>query len=337
MELEALCPVGGEGGPAADISNVGAVKNGIYSYRSLATDLALLQKAMPARFSCSSLGQTADGREIYCVVLGSGFGSRQIVVDVAIHGSEHMNPPAVMQVISYYLQNYDQPIFKGRTVREILDDTDIVLLPMMNPDGVTISQFGLSGLNDPAVADQVQGIYEKHYKAGDTGLSLTSYLRVWKANANGVDLNRNYLFSDQSLKVSSSVKSPANKNYAGDPKNPEAETAAYVGLVGSLSHPVASLSIHSQGELIYWSCRQAAADKTAAKRLAKAVGDVTGYWLDDSDSFAGASADWMMLEKHIPSVTVECGKGGTPLSATQVPKIYTALKNVFLAAASLYE
>ena len=39
-----------------------------YTYQMLETDLALLHKIYPAHFSYTSLGKTADGRQIYCVV-----------------------------------------------------------------------------------------------------------------------------------------------------------------------------------------------------------------------------------------------------------------------------
>ena len=335
--LEALRSVEEAGKIAADVSGVGAPKNGIYTYNTLTADLAALRSAMPSRFSYRSLGKTADGRDIFCVVLGSGYGARQIVSDVGIHGSEHMNPPAVMRTLALYLQNYDKPIYQGRTVRQILDDTDLYIIPMLNPDGIAISQWGLSGLNNPDVAARVRGIYNKQRAAGGTKLSLAAYLKMWKANANGVDLNRNFRFTDKSLNLKSQTKLPANRYYAGDRSHPEAETAAYCALVGGLSAPVASLSIHSQGGLIYWLGRQTGEDKAAAKRLATTVSAVTGYRMNNSENFVCAAANWSMIEKKIPAITVECGVGRTPLPASELPKIYAAVKNLYLAVAVLYE
>ena len=72
-----------------------------YTYESLEEDLAFLRSRIPSRFSYRSLGTTADGREIYCAVVGSGYGARQVVVDAGIHGSEYLNPAAVMRTIEY--------------------------------------------------------------------------------------------------------------------------------------------------------------------------------------------------------------------------------------------
>ena len=334
--LEAQRPIGGGDGPRTDLTDVGAAVNGIYSYEALTRDLQTLHTAMPSRFVYRSLGTTADGRGIWCARLGSGFGKRQIVIDAGIHGSEYLNPAAVMQTAAYYLRSYDAPVYGGKTVRQILADTDLYLLPMLNPDGIAISQYGLAGLQTPAVREQVYEIWRDRRADGSTRDGLPDYLRVWKANANGVDLNRNPRFDKTGLAYDTGVTAPANEEYPGNRNAPEAETAAYRALLQSLPAPAAVISVHSQGGLIYWACRQNARDAAAAKALARAVSGETGYWLDDDDSFVGATADWAMLEMGIPAVTVECGRGHNPLPAESLPGIADALRYAFLAAAALY-
>ena len=320
----------------------GAYEEDVVDFRSCYTndamreDLALLQRLMPSRFSYRSLGTTADGRDIFCAVLGSGYGSSQIVIDAGTHGSEYLNPAAVMRTVEYCLRNYDSVVYRGKTVREILSDTDLYILPMLNPDGIAISQFGLEGLHSAALADSVKAIYERQAALKRTKDSLSDYLRVWKANANGVDLNRNFLFERTGMSYDTGVYEPANEEYAGDRNHPEAETAAYRTLIESLPHPVAVLSIHSQGNLIYSDCRQSLAVKKKARRLARLIGEQTGYFIVSSDSFVSASADWTTIEKEIPSVTVECGKGHNPLPLEQQEEISQKLRNVFLAVAESF-
>lgn len=308
----------------------------VYTYDAMREDLALLQSLMPSRFSYYSLGTTADGRDIYCAVVGSGHGARQVVTDAGIHGSEYLNPAAVMRAIEYYLRQYDSVVYSGKTVRQILADTDLYFIPMMNPDGIAISQFGLSGLRSKALADSVRQIYQRQVNTGQTYLDFSGYLQVWKANANGVDLNRNYLFENAGYVYDTGVYAPSFEDYPGNRNAPEAETAAYCGLINRLSHPVAVLSIHSQGDLIYWKCRQSRQGKNDAWQLTQLVSGLTGYSPDMDDSFVGASADWTMIEKGIPSVTVECGSGHNPLPLSQQQMIYQRLQNVFIAVAEMY-
>ena len=309
-----------------------------YTYAMLRQDLAQLRALFPARFSYASLGVTADGRNIYCLTVGTGHGSRQIVADVGIHASEYLNPPAVMRAVEYYLRNYDTPVYQGKTVRQLLEDTDLYIFPMLNPDGIAISQRGPEGLQNTALQQRVRDIYTAERAAGNTFEDADTYYRVWKANANGVDLNRNYLFSRTGLTYQTGVYRPSGADYAGNRARPEAETAAYIDLLNSLTNPVAAVSIHSQGGLIYWDCGQSAAGKAAAKQLAVTVSGVTGYYLDMSDSFVGALADWVMIEKGIPSVTVETGSGAhNPLPASFLPGIAERLRDVFPAVAAQFQ
>lgn len=313
------------------------VSQKLYTYSEMEKDLQLLQELMPSRFSFTSKTTTSDGRYVYCAVLGSGHGKKQIIVDAGMHGCEYLNPAAVMSAVEYCLKNYDNEIYNKKTVREILYDTDIYIFPMLNPDGIAISQFGLKGLNTEEARDRVLGIYNSRFSEGKTYDTKDNYFRLWKANANGVDLNRNFSFALSGMEYNTGVTKPANKEFSGDRTKPENETTAYCSLINSLSNPVAVLSIHSQGNLIYWDCNQSKNGKTQAKKLAETVSKVTGYYLDMSDSFVGASADWTMIEKGIPSVTVECGRGKNPLNLSQQTEISKKLRNLFLATALLYD
>ena len=241
-----------------------------------------------------------------------------------------------MGAAEYYLRHFDEPVFHNKTVRELLSDTDLYILPMLNPDGIAISQSGLKGLRSESLADSVKSIYERQVSLGKTKDTFYVYLRVWKANANGVDLNRNYLFEKSGRNYDTGVKEPANEEYPGDRTASEAETAAYCSLIESLAHPVAVLSIHSQGNLIYSDPRQSTKTEADARRLAKLIHRQTNYYLYEDDSFVGASADWTTIEKGIPSVTVECGKGHNPLPLKQQGEISKKLRNVFLAVAESF-
>lgn len=242
----------------------------------------------------------------------------------------------MINAVTYYLKNYDTIVFNGKTVRSILGDTDLYIIPMFNPDGIAISQFGLAGLRTQAARDRVRAIYESNVSAGNTGASFSDYLRVWRANSNGVDLNRNFRFDLTGKIYNNGITAPAGGEYKGNPNQPENETAAYYTLLRSLSNPVAVVSFHSQGNLIYWKCGQDRQGLAAAQSLAETIQDVTGYYLDMNNSFTAASADWVMLEKGIPAVTVESGRGSNPLPIRDQSGIFASLRDVLLAVAEKY-
>lgn len=308
-----------------------------YTYDEMVKDLIELKETYPTLFNYRSIGTTADGRSIYVAILGSGTAKKQIIAEAGTHGREYLNPMSVMATLEYYLKNYESGTYNGTKIKDILSETDLYVIPMLNPDGITISQLGLNGLNKPEIREGVKKIYEDQKAAGNTKMSLETYLYYWKANALGVDINRN--FDTSSAGVSGAdpeIDSPRSSGYAGTHPGSEAETQAYMNLVNSLSHPVACISLHSQGEIIYWMCGQNKAGLVSAQKLALRLQETTGYSLWWDDSFTAASADWCMLVKNIPSVTLECGKGQCPLPYEQFEKIYTACRDIFLCVAMSY-
>lgn len=308
-----------------------------YTYDEMVKDLIELKEAYPTLFNYRSIGTTADGRSIYVAILGSGTAKKQIVAEAGTHGREYLNPMSVMATLEYYLKNYESGTYDGKKIKDILSDTDLYVIPMLNPDGITLCQLGINGLNKPEIREGVKKIYEDQKAAGNTKMSLETYIYYWKANALGVDINRNFDTTSAGFTgADPEIDSPRSSGYAGTHPGSEAETQAYMALVESLSNPVACISLHSQGEVIYWNCRQDSAGKAEAKKLAEAMKALTGFTMINTDSFTAASADWCMLVKGIPSVTLECGTGMCPLPYEQLERIYTACRDVFLCAALMY-
>ena len=100
--------------------------------------------------------------------------------------------------------------------QRILNNTTIWFIPMVNPDGVTLQQFGLKSFPK---AD-----HAKIIKMNDGSKNF----KRWKANGKGVDLNRQY---DARWKYLSGGNVPKFKNYKG--KSPESakETKAVLSFV----------------------------------------------------------------------------------------------------------
>ena len=97
-----------------------------------------------------TLGKTADKREIYCFILGRADAGEKIFLFGAIHGREYMTSQLLMEQTAEFLTKlYREETYKGYSYKELLRGKAVYVVPMANPDGVTISQQGPRGLEIP--------------------------------------------------------------------------------------------------------------------------------------------------------------------------------------------
>lgn len=304
-----------------------------YSYDDLCDDLSALARAYPDLFSYRSLGRTAAGREIFAAVLGDTNAPHQAVVSAAIHAREYMTSLLTMRQIEFCLANYETATYDGRSYRELFSETCFYILPMTNPDGVMLAQQGLDSLPTEEMRDFVRGIFETEGKENGYK-TLSIFLSHWKANARGVDLNRNYDALWEAYQKG--PDQPRSYQYKGDAPESEAETQALVGLINGLRDPVAVLCLHSQGEVIYWNCGQSGEIRSETRAFAQTVGERNGYRVVNTQNNDASLSDWSILRKGIVSVTVEMGKGSFPLSIGQWGTVWSQNYDLFALTAAYF-
>nr|MDE7325365.1 peptidase [Lachnospiraceae bacterium] len=164
----------------------------IYSYDEMCGDLEELKNRYPDGFTYQSVGVSADGRNIYEVAFGSPVAGKKIIIQAGIHAREYMTSQLVMAQLEFYLGLREDAVYGGKTVKELFDTVSIHLFPMMNPDGISISQYGLDGVSDATLRADIKSWYDRDRANGQTANTFENYLKLWKANARGVDLNRNF-------------------------------------------------------------------------------------------------------------------------------------------------
>lgn len=319
-------------GDSLSIVDVSKVK---YSYSEMADDLEKLAEKYAGKMSYKSIGRSLDGRNIYAVTLGSPTAEKQIIVTAGIHGREYLTPLLVMKQIEFYLYNYDTAQYGGIPLSDIFEEFQLCILPMCNPDGVTLAQFGIGAIKNADLKTAIESVYKSDKSRGyidnDT---LSEYLHYWKANARGVDLNRNFDTSD--WESVSYVGQPSFRNYKGDTPLSEPESRAMADYVESLSDPVLSLAIHSQGEVLYFDCGQK--NIHPSLNLAKRVSELTNYKIIYDTKHDAAFDDWCIINKDIPSVTVETGEYSVdePIPLTEFDSIWSACRDLILHVAVGY-
>lgn len=295
----------------------------IYTYKNMSQDLEKLPSIYSTQISVDSLGQTMDGREIYHLVIGDPDAQIRIMINASIHGREYMTSQLVMAQTISFLQNIENGnSYNGQSYSALMDDVVIHVVPMINPDGVTISQFGIDGVLTDAVKNRIYEIADM-----DGSTAEGSYLTRWKANGNGVDVNRNF---DALWESYEGAGHPSSDHYKGESIGCEPESAALITLTEQVGFQ-RTLSYHTQGSVIYWYFAQEGQLYDETLDFANAISVATGYPTDANYEYLDPAGykDWAICKKSIPSLTVEVGRETSPVPAAQYSQIKEENKNVW--------
>ena len=298
-------------------------QSSLYTYGEFQRDMAALQNNAGTALRVDEIGQTVDGNKLYDFRVGNPAAERHLLVFGGIHAREYITAQLVMrQLVQLLSDQSTNGSYENIAVRELLSNTEIHFIPMANPDGISISQLGLEGLHTEAVRETVRQIAAKDGKA------LTeSYLRQWKSNANGVDLNRN--FDARWESYNDHLGHASADHYKGTAPECELESKALADLTRQFQFD-ATLSYHTQGEVIYWNFGQEGELKNMSLLLANRVSELTGYRLDGNFQALDTAGykDWAISKLGIPSLTIEAGHGGNPVDPAQMDAIWRENRDV---------
>ncbi len=221
------------------------------------------------------IGKSVLGRSIYA--LKAGEGKPVGIVQYAMHGREFIT--ARLSV-----EQYKIGVAKG----------SCFFIPLVNPDGALLSEKGLSSVADEGKRRELLAL-----NGGSEDF------RLWKANANGVDLNVN--FPARWGKGVKNTKRAGAENYIGKKPFCEAETLALKRFTLRV-RPDYTVSYHTKGEEIYWYFYQSTRTCPRDKRLAEILSRSTGYPLAEAKGSAGGYKDWCIRRLKIPGFTIEAGQ-----------------------------
>lgn len=279
-----------------------------YTYSQMLSDLHSLCSCFPRFARLKSIGCSVLHRPLWVLLVGDPSSNTHILIQGAIHGREYTTARLLVEQASHLL----------RLRSSLCQKICFHFLPMSNPDGVILSQCRrLSGLQEP--------IYRQDRWAGYTSASIDLYAARWKANALGVDLNRNFPAGWESL---SSRLFPSSENYKGSAPlcAPESRYLALYTLENSFA---ATVSYHESGSEIYYESGSDIQVIQESRRLGLEISALTGYPLVSDPSLpAGGYRDWVMDALKLPSLTIEIGQGPAPLSPEEYPDILQRNRDV---------
>ncbi len=280
-----------------------------YDHERVMSETAELAASYPGLIETRVIGHSVEGREL--VALKLGYGDKTIILNGAIHGCESFGTNFLMYLIDRYAYGYATDAeYEGYSYRELLDEVSFIIVPMLNPDGVNIAQNGAEAAADPASIRSMD-------------MTGTGYY-AWKANADGVDLNRNFPYNWSRFNY---VQWPALRYYVGPSANSEPETRAMVSLLASENFCLLA-DFHSYGETLYWTDNLSEQYYDEHRELAELIMSSVGYddaGVEDVDEFAGYLSNYARGVYGVFSATVEL----TPYFGYPVSEFDAAAEQVY--------
>lgn len=276
-----------------------------YTYEIMLRDIKALVKAYPDLMAYRSIGKSEYGRDLWELKVGSG------PVKIMLNGSHHAREWISTITLMELAENLGQwersgALWEGIRMADLLDHVTFYFVPMVNPDGVTLQQKGTA-----AFPKQDRAALIKMNKG-------SANFKRWKANAKGVDLNRQYPANWEGIK--NPAPGPSYMNYKGKVPLQAKEAKAMAQYARALK-PEIAVSYHSSGEYVFWNYKTPAANVERDYKIASAYSAMTGYRMmtPEKNPSGGGFTDWFIQEFRKPALTPELGKAAgetnVPLSA----------------------
>lgn len=263
----------------------------MYSFEWLTAQIAKITQQYPFVHT-EIIGTSRMGKPLYALCIGNG--PRAISYNASHHANEWITTPLLMQFVEVYCKH-----LRNHPEDNLSSKNTLYAIPMVNPDGVDAV---LNGTKPPE----------------------------WKANICGVDLNSNYPASWELARINKYAQgfiTPGPKGYVGTAPLCEPESSALVAYTLLRDFDM-TLSLHTQGEEIYWRYRHFSPKN--AKELANKMEAVSGYLAEDvpDDASHGGYRDWFIETFNRPGFTIECGLGENPLPFEDFTDIYKKVEPI---------
>jgi len=300
-----------------------------YSYQKMKDFFIDLRDNNSEIMSLESIGNTYEGRDVLMVKLSDNVDEKEDEPGVLLLGAHHGNEKPSYEVLIFFIKHMVENYWKENTdddedglinediidgldndedglidedpsedrVRDILNSTQIFLIPMVNPDGVE--------------ANSRKNRAPNYGPFGNRNV-ITSY---------GVNLNRNYddkwflyyIFPFNYNLILNLIDS--SFNYRGEHPFSENETKAVRDFVIDQNISI-SLSYHSYSEVILYPWMHTSIptpDEDLFISIGENMSSINGYYLYTGRNYLiprfagtlGSSENWLYRERGIISYTME--------------------------------
>jgi len=265
-----------------------------YSFYDMLSDSIKLAHIYRDLVSVRTIGFSVQKRALLLLTLGKG--EKKALLCGSHHGREYLSSAYLMKMAEEYARLYRKGgQMDGYDVREVLGKVQLHIVPMVNPDGVEICRNGFGETQSA------------RWKGTDH--------RIWKANAAGVDLNRQYPCCWEELK---SPREPGPERFKGKAPASEPEVKAVMELCYQNDYMLAA-SFHTKGEEIYYADSLTGTVLPQAKGIAEKLCAASGYAhspvSSDPSVFGGGFENWFRFAFRRCAFVIEL----TPYDGSPLP------------------
>jgi len=288
--LGSFDPSVAKGGHGSGFSDFPSEDSNFHNYSELIKALRKLNTDHPEITRLTSIGKSMEDRDIWAFNINTskedlekGTSNRPGVIYMGTHHArEHLSTELPLMYIAHLLENKNNP-----TVKSLLENRDIWVIPMVNPDGVEWDIIG------------------DRYK-------------MWRKNRRdnrdgnyGVDLNRNYSYG---WGRGGSSGSTGSDIYRGEAPFSEPETQTIKSFVESHLNSKILVSVHTFSELILYPWGHTDSpisnekDRQAFQNMAETMARWNKYTPQQSSDLyiaSGDTTDWAYGEHGIFAFTFE--------------------------------
>ncbi len=251
------------------------------------------------------IGYSVMNKQIYAFKIGTG------KKKVFYSGGWHANEWITSKLLAYFIyelseKQKDQQRWHGYSVEQLLRDSTLYVVPIVNPDGIELVQ---------------QGIYKEHPHFRQV-LEINKGMRSfdhWSSNIRGVDLNHQWP-AGWAKEANESPKVPWPRHYSGQKPLTEPEAKAIYNYTNQHQFDYV-LSFHSQGQVIYWGYNHLEPEVSA--EMVSRLSYVSSYLPIKTAESDGGYKDWFIQHYRKPGFTIEVGVGVNPLSPDHFSEVWS--------------
>ncbi len=254
------------------------------SFEDILGTVSLLKSRYPELLKIYTAGYSESGRELLMFTLGNG--EKKALIIGGIHAREHITTKYLLKVTEDYCKAFESATgyYGNYDIYNLLKEYTLYIIPCANPDGLEII---LS--NDTP---------EKNVNV--------SKLSEYKANKNGVDLNRNFPIAWEY--INNGVTSPADYYFKGYQSGSAKETQALMNLCFENDFSF-MISVHIKGNCIFWGDTYKTQNNGIYKAFAEDISNASGFLMTEptkkAKDYGGGFENWFRHTYERPGVCIE--------------------------------